>query len=132
MFTRTSTGKRAGHVATNGYVYVFFDGRLHLAHRLAWLYMTGQEPPEDIDHKDRDRTNNRWSNLRLATRSQNLMNKGSSRGFKNIYQHKSGRFRVKVKADSVTHHGGYFATREEAAARAEALRAELHGEFAHG
>lgn len=49
-------------------------GRVYSRHRLAWFYMTG-EWPEEIDHRDLDPTNDRWTNLRIATRSQNLANR---------------------------------------------------------
>ena len=50
------------------------DGRYYLAHRLAWLWMTGEWPTADIDHIDGDPANNRWSNLRDVNRSTNVQN----------------------------------------------------------
>lgn len=67
-------GEVAGRVATNGYIDISVDGRRYGGHRLAWLYMTGRWPANDCEHKDRVRSNNAWSNLREATRSQNLGN----------------------------------------------------------
>lgn len=60
----------------DGYIKIIADQRQYRAHRLAWLFMTGAFPEKgmDIDHIDGDRANNRWSNLRLASRSQNNMN----------------------------------------------------------
>ncbi|BCH32630.1 hypothetical protein MesoLjLc_45600 [Mesorhizobium sp. L-8-10] len=46
----------------------------YLAHRLAVLYVTGEWPPDLVDHWDNDGLNNRWSNLRMASRSQNAAN----------------------------------------------------------
>ncbi|MBG24141.1 MAG: Fis family transcriptional regulator [Idiomarinaceae bacterium] len=45
-----------------------------LAHRLAWVLMTGEWPPELIDHIDQDPTNNRWDNLQLASYADNQKN----------------------------------------------------------
>jgi hypothetical protein len=68
---------RVGDIAggdKEGYIVITIDGRRWRAHILAWLFMTGEMPPEDIDHIDRDRSNNCWINLRLATRSVNNHN----------------------------------------------------------
>jgi len=64
-----------------GYVMIRVGGRggrVFRAHRLAWLFMTGDFPPKgyEIDHINGERADNRWANLRLVTRSQNNMNVG--------------------------------------------------------
>lgn len=63
-------------VTSYGYVQINIDARPRLVHRLAFLYMTGQEPVEDVDHINGDRLDNRWSNLRLVDRQTNLRNAG--------------------------------------------------------
>lgn len=74
----------------NRYVPFIVDGVSYQTHRLAWLYMTGEWPPTLIDHRDMDRRNNRWSNLRLATKSQNGANgtkkKNNRSGFKGVFK----------------------------------------------
>lgn len=68
-------GERAGNTTSKGYVEISLFGRRYKAHRLAWLLMTGRDPsPMEIDHKDRCRSNNRFKNLRLATRKLNNEN----------------------------------------------------------
>ena len=71
---RILAGTKAGCIGQRGISLIRVDFVLHKAHRLAWLYMTGQWPQEDIDHRDGNPTNNRWENLREATDSQNLSN----------------------------------------------------------
>lgn len=67
-------GGIAGNIRPDGYIQIKVKGKLYLAHRLAWLYVTGKWPSMDIDHIDGGRRNNRFSNLREATRSENKHN----------------------------------------------------------
>jgi len=67
-------GEVAGYTQRNGYIIIREFGKSQSAHRLAWLYMTGEWPQGFIDHIDRNRANNAWANLRIVTRSQNARN----------------------------------------------------------
>jgi hypothetical protein len=66
-------GRPAASLKPDGYRYVHFNYQTELAHRVAWKIMTGKDPVE-IDHIDGNRSNNKWSNLRNGTRSDNLRN----------------------------------------------------------
>ena len=68
-------GQEAGSMV-GAYREIHFNGRKCLSHILAWFYMTGNWPERFIDHKDQNKTNNKWDNLRLATKGQNSMNRG--------------------------------------------------------
>lgn len=72
----------------NGYINIRIGVRNYRANRLAWLYMTGEWPNEEIDHINGDRSDNRMANLRAATRSQNSANRGlgsnNSSGLKGV------------------------------------------------
>lgn len=57
-----------------GYIQINIDGKTYKAHRLAYLYMLGKWPEEEVDHIDGDRVNNRWANLRDVTRGENARN----------------------------------------------------------
>lgn len=71
------------------------DSTEFLAHRLAWFYMTQTWPPKLVDHKNLDATDNRWENLRLATKSQNAGNipkhKDNTSGYKGVYLDKKSK-----------------------------------------
>lgn len=67
-------GARAGHQHHTGYRYIVVLGKSYPEHHLAWLYTTGRWPDEFLDHKNRVRNDNRWANLRPASRKQNNEN----------------------------------------------------------
>lgn len=77
---RVKKGDVVTSLDSHGYIRVSKDGKRYLAHRVAFLFMTGEWPKDDIDHKDQDRTNNKWDNLRECSRSQNLGNQRKTRG----------------------------------------------------
>jgi hypothetical protein len=62
-----------------GYYKISVNSKVYLAHRLAWLYMTGSFPTGSIDHIDGIKTNNKWSNLRDVTRRTNAQNVSTAR-----------------------------------------------------
>lgn len=71
-------GKRAGTTSTNRFGYQFRQIKIHgktfSEHELAWIWMTNDPLPEEIDHVNRDATDNRWVNLRASSRSLNSRN----------------------------------------------------------
>lgn len=87
IFTWRTSSQTAGSQNDRGYVRITIDGSDHKAHRLAHLYMTGEWPSAQIDHRSRVRDDNRWDNLRGATNGQNQANKAatSASGHKGVY-----------------------------------------------
>ena len=69
-------GRVVGHPDGRGYLQIRHGKRELIAHRVAWLLFYGEwpDPERDLDHINRDRTDNRITNLRLATRSENIVN----------------------------------------------------------
>lgn len=81
-------GDAAKSIGNNGYVRITIDGVSYLAHRLAWLSAHGEMPSAEIDHIDRVKTNNKLSNLRCVTRSENQQNmlliRSNTSGFRGV------------------------------------------------
>lgn len=127
-----SPGSRAGRETSGGYRQIQIFGKLYAEHRLAWFYMTGNWPDEDVDHKIGK--SNVWSNLRLATKSQNNMNRRAQKnnkcGIKGVcWNGHAKRWMGSVYLNKKRHHAGYFDSIEDAEKAVTELRAKLHGEF---
>lgn len=75
-------GERCGYNDGNGYIQLQIDGNQYRAHRLAWLYMTGELPCAKIDHINQSRSDNRFSNLRLVSDLENSRNNRLSKNNK--------------------------------------------------
>ena len=114
---------KAGQIAgsrhsKHGYWIIRFDGRDKLAHRLAWLYVHGEWPTQDIDHIDGNPLNNRINNLRQVSKSVNMQNrkrahKQSTSGLLGAYRN-GKRWRSSIHIDGNPKHLGTFDTAEAA------------------
>jgi HNH endonuclease/AP2 domain-containing protein len=127
-------GAVAGLTDRDGYRRITIQGRIYPAHRLAWLYMTGQWCRVMIDHRDGNPSNNRRDNLRRATVSQNNANRRIHRnnkcGFKGVVRNHIGRWVSAIYKNGKRHHLGSFGTPQEAHAAYVLAAPRLHGEFA--
>lgn len=124
--------KEAGYVSENGYIRVSIDGKQFYAHQIAFALMTGGIPNE-IDHINLNKADNKWSNLRIAEHHQNASNAfkrcTNKSGFKGVSWSKSNkRWRMEI-----SHRGkvyfGYFLTKEEAYESYCAYAEVLHKEY---
>lgn len=127
-------GAQAGSRSERGYLRISIDGERLLAHRLAWFYAHGKWPIEQLDHVNSNPADNRITNLREASHTQNIQHRKrlkSQSGLKGAHLVRaSGRWRAAIDCDGKKHTLGTFATAEEAHAVYCAAAKRLHGEFA--
>jgi len=141
IFTRAiTTGYRGIHKAgdvvgttrPNGYVYVGIERRQYAAHRLAWVIMHGKWPSADIDHIDGNRNNNKFTNLREATRSENNQNirKARKHNVSNLlgvsFRKDTKKFQSRIVIDGKTIRLGCFHFAEEAHLAYLKAKSEIH------
>ena len=133
-FTRRSTGAAVGTINGAGYVVFRYAGELRYGHRMSFVSMMGREPLRVVDHRNGDKSDNRWSNLREATRGENSWNAkkrtDNGSGFKGVSLHRAtGRYAAYIFIGGEKRHLGYFDTAEEAFEAYCVASKELHGEF---
>lgn len=113
-------------------------GKYYRAHRLAFLFMTGKLLPRhiDVDHEDGDDFNNRWSNLRPATRGQNNWNNHNIRcdnksGVRGVsWSIQAGKWTARVTVNKKVIHLGNFAKLKDAAKVRRAAELKYFGQYA--
>lgn len=127
-------GMIAGSLKIQGYVDIRFNGSIYKAHRLAWFYHYGKWPDGEIDHINGVKSDNRISNLRLATRAENLRNIGrrnkNTSGYKGVSR-VGNKWQARITANMKKIYIGLFDTREEAYAAYCKEAGKLHGDFAN-
>jgi hypothetical protein len=127
--------KPAGTMRKNGYVQISVNRKIYLAHRLVFLMYHGYLPKE-VDHIDGNEANNAIENLRLATPSQNMRNRGkqsnNKSGFKGVsWDKRKAKWRATIRINTVAKHLGYFDCPKEAHEAYCQAAAKYHGEFAN-
>jgi hypothetical protein len=132
---KVCAGMVAGTPDKDGYICIKIDQKLYKAHRLAWFWMTGTWPVDEVDHKDLDKSNNRFSNLREATKSQNMQNVGcrgdSTTGIKCVqFDARRGLYYANITTAGRKKWLGYHTTAEAAAEAYRAAAVEQHNDFA--
>lgn len=127
-------GKKAGSMNQNGYVDISVMGRKYRAHRLAWLYMTGDWPSSQIDHINRMRSDNRFENLRECSYQQNqantLLRRLNTSGFKGVSLCKvTQRWRARIRINGKVKCLGRHPSPEDAHKAYTTASKSVHGEF---
>lgn len=138
VFTRLSNGRPMGRPDRKGYLLASIYPYAYRLHRLAWLYMTGEWPEQEIDHVNGITGDNRWINLRPCNHQQNNHNqplrRNNTSGVKGVHWDRRHRkWHVQVCLNYKIHQGGFFEHLADAEKSVRELREKLHGEFAnHG
>ena len=123
--SRVSPGDIAGSRRSSGYLQVQLNGSNLLVHRVAWKLHTGEEPPELLDHKDRNRSNNTWGNLRLGNPRTNQGNRKQVGRYLPGTSKKHNRW----QAGTPTKYLGMYATEKEAHQAYAQWHLQEFGEF---
>lgn len=113
-------GKKCGAKRKGGYLCASVDGHKYTVHRLAYKWMTGEEP-NIIDHINGVTDDNRWHNIRSVSVHQNNLNtallSNNKSGENGVFFHeKQNRYHANIRVDNRSIHLGSFETLEEAKA----------------
>ena len=138
IFTRlkNSPMAKAGSICNspdkNGYIVIGVSRKNYKSHRLAFLYVLGAFPANQVDHKNGIKSDNAWSNLREATNSENAQNKRNPQanntvGYLGVWFHvRNKSFVARITINGKVKYLGCFATAEEASECYLAEKRKLH------
>jgi hypothetical protein len=116
---RVKVGDVAGSMTAQGYRQINFNGKVYKAHRLAFLWMNGEFPTNQVDHINHNRLDNRWINLRVASQQENQRNASmradNKSGFTGVGWHKRDKkWGARIRIKGKNKHLGYFTDLDEA------------------
>jgi len=129
---KVKEGQELGFLEPTGYMQIRIDNRTYRLHQLAWLYMWAQWPEGIVDHRNGDKSDNRFCNLRDVTHRVNNQNKrrataSNSLGILGVSPvSKSGKFLAQIKYGGKQRRLGEFSTPEEASAVYLAAKRQHH------
>ena len=135
---KIQVGAKAGSLHYRGYINVCIDGKSYMGHRLAWFYMIGEWPSNQIDHINRNKSDNKFANLREATNGQNRANTKTTNkhGLKGVrllpWMKKTGNcWQAQITHNKKVHYLGCYRTKEEAHFRYCKAATEFHKDFSN-
>ena len=140
IFTWVQNGTRgikkgdvAGTKTQDGYIMLSIKGEKMLGHRVAWLFAYGEFPQGNLDHINRNKSDNRIANLRKATSAQNAQNRSkNSRSTSGVTWHKRDKkWQAAITVNGKVIHLGYFAEPENGylAYQAASIKYQSHSIF---
>jgi hypothetical protein len=127
-------GDEAGTINSEGYRRIQIEGVMYQASHLAWLYETGEWPLEQVDHENRNQSDDRYDNLRLASQTLNKANSGvyknNKLGVKGVRLHRNGQYEARLRVRGKLQYLGCYRTLDEAKAAYDRASVAAFGEFA--
>lgn len=137
VFIWIKTGKTAGWKDQTGYIHIGINGKTYKAHRLAFLYMNGQLPEYEVDHINGDRSDNKWSNIRCVTRTENMRNqrkyKCNTSGHTGVFWHnRLNKWQANIRSEGKLRHIGYYEDIEDAVEARKLAEREFDFHRNHG
>jgi hypothetical protein len=134
-FASQFAGKQAGNINKRGILVLEMNGITYAAHRIAFKMANGRDPIGEVDHKNMKKTNNKISNLREASHSQNQHNttlrKDNSSGFKGVsFNKEENKYRSRINVNGKEIFLGSFISPESAFEARKKASNDLHGDFA--
>lgn len=113
------SGDKAGWINAIGYRCLSIERKTYLAHRVAWLLSTRSWPKDQIDHINHNRADNRWCNLREATRRENQRNvslaSSNTSGYTGVFWSKQRkRWQARITIDDKQIHLGFYLSKDDA------------------
>jgi len=136
LSNRTKAGAKCGaNIDSKGYARVCFDGKQYRAHRVAWALFYNEEPRNQVDHINGNRLDNRISNLRLATNTQNSRNanisKNNTSGVTGVtYYTAAQKWMAQIMVDRKNVYLGIFLAKEDAIKARKQAEDSYFGQFA--
>jgi hypothetical protein len=128
--SRAKQGAIAGSLGKRGYRQICFDGKIYPASHVAKFYMSGNWPKEEMDHKNRVRHDDRWNNLREATKTQNKYNRTQKlRDFPRGVCKDRNSYSARCSVNGKTHYLGSYTTPNEAHIAYKEFAKKNVGEF---
>ena len=134
---RVRIGDKAGCTGTEGYISIRINYKTYSAHRLAFFYMTGSWPVDQVDHINQTRDDNRWTNLRPVTPQENQKNASmhsrNKSGMTGVcWCTQNGKWRAQIRVNEKIKHLGIFGVKEDAVSARKAANIKYGFHSNHG